>query len=110
MWMEGFETDIPPAAPRPRTITVLVMLAAVAIFFSYLVAFALTSALVSAELVKPWTKADDPRPRWFLTAFIVQMSVIIVIGGVARFASWRQLRSIDAMENAEMPEDTSATA
>jgi uncharacterized RDD family membrane protein YckC len=110
MWMEGYETtETPPPQQRPRTITVLVMLVAVAIFFSYLAAFALSSALVSAELITPWAKVDDPRPRWFLIAFLIQLGLFVTIGVIARLASWRQLRSIDAMENAETPEDTSAT-
>lgn len=108
--MEGLENDIPAPEARPRTLTVIIMVSVFAVIFSYLVAFAVTGALVSADVIKRWPPASDPRPRWFLVTFLVVTSTFALIGGMARLSSRRQLRKIDAMmEDAEMPADESAT-
>lgn len=89
---------------RPRTLTVLAVLMAVALVFSWLFAYAFADALVSAELLKPWSKHSDPRPRWLLGCFTGLMVVFGSIALVARALSRRQLRRIDAMD--EDGEDT----
>jgi hypothetical protein len=99
--MEGFETDIPAPARRPRTITVLVLLAVMAVILSYLFAFALTGALASADVIKAWPRGTDPRPKWFLYTFVALMSCILLFGGIAQLVSRRQLRSIDAMSEGD---------
>lgn len=91
---------------RPRTLTVLAVLMAVALVFSWLFAYALADALVSAELLSPWTTSSDPRPRWLLGCFTGLMLLFGSVAATARALSRRQLRRIDAMdeddeENAE---------
>ena len=87
-----------PAAPRPRTATVLAFLAAAAAIFSYLGAYAMVSALLKAEMLKPWPSGHDPRPKWFVISFAILLSIFLVLGLIARSASGRQLRRIDEME------------
>ncbi len=98
--MEGLETTPLPIPPRPRTISVLVFLAVVAVIFSYLIAYAAANALVSAEVIAPWAKGSDPRPKWFGASFLIVMSGFMMLGTFARIVSRRQLRTIDEMENA----------
>src|SRR5688500_17680035 len=57
------------SARRPRTLTVLGLIAAAALVFSYLGAYALADALVSAEVLQAWPRDSDPRPRWMLVGF-----------------------------------------
>jgi hypothetical protein len=84
---------------RPKTLVVLTLLSLAALVFSYLWAYCLTDALVSAEIRSPIGAGDDPRPRWLVTGWFVLMSVFLVAGWVLKVASARQMRSIDAMED-----------
>ena len=102
--MEGTDTEALPKESRPRTFTVLVQIAVAAVIFSYVAAFAVPSALAKAEVIKRWPAGSDPRSRWFVIAFIIIMGIFMCFGAVVRFASRRQLRSIDAMEQADTPE------
>lgn len=89
-------------APRgPRTATVLMWLTAAALALSYLVAYAGTNALVAADLLSAWPRDRDPRPRWMLLTFSLLLTVALCLAGIARFISWRQLRSIDRMEEGQ---------
>ena len=86
---------------RPKTTSVLALLAGAALIFSYLISYALTNALVAAELMHKWTPGHDPRPRRMLIGFSCTMLVFFVLGGIARFNSKRQLARIDEMEEEE---------
>jgi hypothetical protein len=99
--MFDVETDPAPAPPRPRTVTVLGLLAGVALIFSYLGAYAITDALVSAEVMRPWGADADPRPGWMLTGFVVLLGAFVCVGAAARFMSRQHLRRIDAMAEDE---------
>ena len=85
--------------PRSSTLSVLVLLAVFAVIVSYLVAYAGANALAASDVIPPWSRGTDPRPRWFGNTFAILMSGFILIGGVARFLSWRQLRNIDRMQD-----------
>jgi hypothetical protein len=87
-----------PAAPRPRTATVLGFLAAAAAIFSYLGAYAMVSALLKAEMLKPWPPTHDPRPKWFAISFAILLCLFFLVGMAARSSSGRQLRRIDEMD------------
>jgi len=76
---------------RPRTLTVLAVLMAVALVFSWLFAYAFADALVSAELLKPWSKHSDPRPRWLLGCFT---GLMVVFGSAPAMAA-RMLHRLD---------------
>jgi hypothetical protein len=91
-----FETAPPPE--RPRTTTVLALLSVVAAVLSYLGSYALINALVAAEVLKPWSRGHDPRPKWFIIGFVVLVSLFIGIGAAFRYISARHLRQIEAME------------
>jgi len=83
------------------TINVLVLLVVAAVVFSYLAAYALTNALLKAGLVDPWSPDHDPRPRWMLICFGIVMSLFLVMSALLRWSSNRQLRAMEAMEEAE---------
>ncbi len=99
--MEPLEDDTTIEYPRPRTATVLVLLIGAALTLSYLGAYALTNALLTAELISPWPTSEDPRPRYFLTGFLGLSGLFIITCGLFRLMSWRQLRRIDAMAGEE---------
>ena len=99
--MFDVETDPAPAPPRPRTVTVLSLLAGVALIFSYIGAYAITDALVSAEVMRPWGPDADPRPTWMMVGFAVLLVVFVCVGAAARFISRQHLRRIDAMAEEE---------
>jgi hypothetical protein len=82
---------------RPRTLTVLTLLTLAAFVFSYLGAYALAGALVSAGVINGWAPDDDPRPRNMVLGFVALMVLFLVMAGGARLLSSRQLRRIDAM-------------
>jgi len=90
--------EIVPPAPRPRTTSVLALLSATALIISYLVSYALTNALVAANLMQHWSPGQDPRPRRMLIGFGALLFIFVVVGSIARFLSKRQLARIDQME------------
>ncbi|HMB95246.1 MAG TPA: hypothetical protein VKK61_04330 [Tepidisphaeraceae bacterium] len=92
------EFDSAPPMPRPRTTTVLALLAVTAAILSYLGAYAMANALVKAEMITPWPPGNDPRPRWFIIGFAILMGIFFTVGTLARSASGRYLRRIDEME------------
>ncbi len=101
MDLELTQYDNDAARGSPRTLTVLVFLAAFAVMTSYLAIYAGTNALIAADMMKAWPIEADPRPRWMLNAFVVVFSVGAVGGLFFRFISNRQLRRIDAMAEAD---------
>lgn len=94
------ETDtISPPQP-PRTLTVLGMLALTALTFSYLAAYALTNAFVAAQVIQPWPRDHDPRPRRLVIGFCVLMLIFMVLGEVFRRISKNEAKAIDEMADA----------
>ena len=96
--MNEVEFETAPAPQRPRTLSVVGLLAITAAILSYLGAYAMTNALVAAELVRPWAKDHDPRPRWFLVGFVVLICLFSLVAAAARHASSRQMKEIEQME------------
>ena len=96
MWTDDEQPDAGPA--RPRTVTVLSLLAAAAVIVSYLAAYALTNALVAAGAIAQWRPGEDPRPRRMLVCFATLMCVFGGVAGAFRWFSQRQLHSIDRMQ------------
>jgi hypothetical protein len=89
------EGAAPPA--KPNTATVLGLLALTSLTFSYLGAYAVSSALVQAEVLHRWQPGHDPRPIWLVAGFVLLLVVFVGLGGLARFLSKRELRHIDEM-------------
>src|SRR5437667_11647108 len=87
-----------PQTSRPRTTSVVALLAGAALIFSYLVSYALTNALVAANLMQRWAPGQDPRPRRMLIGFSALMIGFMLVGAIARFLSKRHLARIDQME------------
>ena len=98
-----FEPEMVPADdPRkPRTAVVLAIVLAAALAASYLAAFAGTSALIAADLLPPFPRGQDPRPRWMMLLFSGLLTVFVFGSITIRWLSRRQLSSIDAMNEEE---------
>jgi hypothetical protein len=99
--MLAIEKDENPKRCGPRTTTVLIFLAAFAMIASWLSCYAVTNALVAADVINAWPHEADPRPRWMLNSFVGFLLAFGLIGGAFRWLSNRQLRRIDDMANAD---------
>lgn len=89
-------------ATPPRgsgTLTVLGLLVTAALLFSYLGAYKVSAALVSADLLAPWPPSADPRPKWLVIGFLVVICTCSGVGVIMRIASCRSLRDIDRIAN-----------
>ena len=95
----GGDADLAAADAKPRTVTVLGLLALTSFTLSYLGAYAVSGALVEADVVRRWQPDADPRPLWLATGFGVLLVAFCVIGCAGRFMSQRQLRQIDEMSD-----------
>lgn len=84
-------------SPKPRTVTVIGLLGLIALLFSWIAAYAVTNALVAAELLSAWAPDADPRPRRMLLIFSGLMVSFLLVAGWVRHLSHRHLESIDAM-------------
>ena len=91
-----------PQSQRPGVLTLGALLAGVSLVFSYLGAFAVTNALVAADLIEKWSPGSDPRPRWMLRAFI---GSLIGFGVIAALLKWsgRNVRRIDDGDEPDSP-------
>lgn len=76
---------------------VLGLLMAAALVFSYLGAYALADALVAAEVLQAWPRNRDPRPGWMLMGFVSLLGTFLIIGGLFKWFTRRELRHIDQM-------------
>ena len=91
------ELDASALAAKPKTATVLALLFTAAVTLSYLGAYAISAALVQADIIQKWSYDEDPRPRWMMTGVVGLCLVFGFLGLVARAVSQRQLRRLDAM-------------
>ena len=105
--MSGMEINVADdlAAPtefeaRPKTGAVIALLAGAALILSYLFAYCVINALAASEVIARWKPDHDPRPKYFLGAFVVLCALFAGIGFVARAMSKRQMSKIDEMESA----------
>ena len=89
-------------APKPpKLATVLIFVAAFAIIVSWIGVYAVTNALISADALAPFPQGHDPRPKWMLQSFGAFFATFSVIAVYFQWSSWRQMRQIDEMANAE---------
>jgi hypothetical protein len=86
-----------PPVTKPKLATVIGLLALTSLTFSYLGAYAVSGALVQAEVLHRWQPGHDPRPKWLVAGFVLLLTAFVGIGGLARFLSRRELRHIDKM-------------
>jgi hypothetical protein len=82
---------------KPRMATIVGLLALVSLTFSYLGSYAVSGALVQAEVVHRWPPGADPRPRWLAAGFVALLVVFVAAGCVVRHLSKRELKQIDEM-------------
>ena len=95
------DSDADALRPRPRTLTVLGVLVVAAGVLSYLGAYAVTNALLAAEVLERWPAGTDPRPRWLLTCFVSLLLGFAAAAMLFRVVSRRQLRRLDALADDE---------
>jgi hypothetical protein len=93
--LSDFEGAVP--IPKPKLATVIGLLALTSLTFSYLAAYAVSGALVQAEVLHRWQPGHDPRPKWLVAGFFLLLTAFVGVGGVARFLSRRHLKQIDEM-------------
>jgi hypothetical protein len=86
---------------KPNVAAVLGLLVLAALTFSYLGAYAVTSALVNAEMIRPISREHDPRLRWALCMFVIIMSLFGLVALIMRLVSRRQFARIDQMNDAD---------
>ena len=82
----------------PSTAKVAGLLTAAALILSYLWSYALTNALVAADVISRWPPGSDPRPLRMCIGFVATMVLFAAAAGAAQWASRRQLKRIDEME------------
>jgi hypothetical protein len=85
--------------PKANTATVIGLLGLTSLTFSYLGAYAVSGALVRAEVLHRWRPDADPRPKWLILGFCVLLTAFVGIGTLARHLSRRELRQIDEMSD-----------
>ena len=95
------EDEDKPGMKPPRTMTVMVFLAAFAVVMSWISCYAVPNALIAADVLKPFGHEADPRPRWMVTAFVIIFAASGLIGMLLGWMSRRQLRKIDSTADAE---------
>jgi len=94
------EDASPASAEAKPSISVVVgLLAGAAIIASYLFAYCLINALVAADVISRWQPNHDPRPKFFLGAFVTMLALFSGVGFMARTVSRRQIKTIDEMES-----------
>jgi TRAP-type C4-dicarboxylate transport system permease small subunit len=93
---------VKPARRGARTLFAMLVLVSAAATFSYLSAYAVSDALVSADVMKRWPDGSDPRPRNMACVFAGVLTFFVAVGVIARTLTGRQLRQIDAMSDAEV--------
>ena len=96
--IDPIETPVPP---RPRTLIVLAIILLATLSFSYLIAYAVTSALAAQGLLAPFPRPHDPRPRWMVCIFVATVAVLLIVAILFRRSSRRQMMTIDALSEAE---------
>lgn len=85
---------------KSKTLLVLATLTGAALLISWLWAYALTAALLKAELITPWPAGQDPRFSSMSRVFLGLLAGFVLFSACVRFLSRRQLKKIDAMANA----------
>jgi hypothetical protein len=95
------DQDVKQPDERPRTSSVLGLLALTALTFSYLVSYAVTNALVAEQVMSPWPREHDPRPKWLIMGFCLLMLVFMILGEVLRRLSLNEFKAIDDMAEAD---------
>ena len=101
----GYVEDSAPPPPTAfqrlkKTCFAIGVLLVTAGMFSYLLAYAMTDALATAQVLPRYQSDNDPRPMWMVRAFVCLTSMFMAVGGLARLLSRRQLKRIDAMADA----------
>jgi ABC-type branched-subunit amino acid transport system permease subunit len=87
------------APAKPKLWTVLGLLSLTSLTFSYLGAYAVAGALVEADVLHRWRPDADPRPKWLGIGFFSLLLLFLIVCGIVRFLSQRQLREIDEMSD-----------
>ena len=87
-----------PAASKPNPMFVVALLLLAAFTLSYLGSYAISNALVKAELIRPWSASNDPRPMWLASGFFLLLGLFTGCLLVARHLSQRSIRQLERAE------------
>jgi hypothetical protein len=77
---------------------VLALLVLAAFTLAYLGSYAISSALVKAELIKAWSPGNDPRPMWLMSGFLMLLGLFTSGLLLARHLSHRAMRQLEQAE------------
>jgi quinol-cytochrome oxidoreductase complex cytochrome b subunit len=69
--------------------------------FSYLISYAVMTALAAQNIISPLPRDSDPRPRWMLTTFVAMVLALFTAAMLLRWTSGRHLSRIDQMPDVE---------
>jgi hypothetical protein len=83
---------------RPKTGAVIALLAGAALIISYLFAYCVINALAASDVIARWKPDHDPRPKYFIGAFVVLSILFSTFGLIARTMNKRQMSTFDEME------------
>jgi hypothetical protein len=89
---------------QPRTITVVGVILAASLAFSYLIAYPVLDALSSHGVISPASPAardETFRLRCMVYIFIGTMALLMSVAALFRWASGRQMSRIDAIADAD---------
>lgn len=104
------ELPASPAAEKPKTFTVLVILLFCVSMLSWLLIYAGTNALIAADMMKPWPAKADPRLEWWGISIVVILALVLVGGRIVPWIITRQASAIDAIADAEDTEPDAVAA
>lgn len=87
-----------PGDRPPNMVFVVTLLVLAAFTLAYLGSYAISSAMVKAELIKAWTPSNDPRPVWLMSGFFLLLGLFTTGLLVARHLSQRSMRQLERAE------------
>lgn len=96
-WQSQWDEDQPSDRP-PNLMFVVTLLVLAAFTLAYLGSYAISSAMVKAELIKAWSPSNDPRPVWLMSGFFLLLGLFTTGLLVARHLSQRSMRQLEQAE------------
>lgn len=89
--------------PKPHKHNIALALVVAAVMFSYLGCFAVVSVLQKHDLLDPFPKGQDPRPRWFLMSFGALTLLFLGVFGLVRVLCRHKLDADELVVEEEKP-------
>jgi hypothetical protein len=77
--------------PKPQKHNIALALVVAAVMFSYAGCYAMVTVLQKHDLMNPFPRGSDPRPRWFLITFTSLSLLFLSVFGLIKFFSRHKL-------------------